>query len=271
MFAVVAALWGCDREPARAPAPAPPAVIFRSADGQTLTQDDLKNVTGKVNFEMIGGEDVSVAARQLHQQARAAGERGDYKEAIRLLEGASAAAPRWPYPVYDTAYTHLLQKDFEAARAWYRKTLELSPRGFFAATTALDILEREQKGEFFPGIYLAYVSLEWMETSERAQIVRQLTERQPGFAPGWKEYAVLCENDGDRLKAIEKGLAARPDAETKGALLINKALILNNQGDRDAAVRLLGELALDRGSTYWTEQMAKVVLGNIMGVGSKGK
>jgi hypothetical protein len=59
---------------------------------------------------------------------------------------------------------------------------------------------------------------------------------------------------------IEKGLAASPDAETKGTLLINKATALSSQGQQEAAVKLLGELALDPKSTYFTEHMAKAAL-----------
>jgi tetratricopeptide (TPR) repeat protein len=246
-------------------------VVFRSADGRTLSQDDLKNATGTFNFEIVGGENVPARAKDLHQQARAAGGRGDCQKAIALLRSASDAAPRWPYPVYDTAYTYLLLKEFDNARLYYRKTLDLSPRGFFTAITALDTLEREQKGEFPAGLYLAYLSLEWIDDGgERAAMVRQLTEGQPGFAPGWKERAVLAPTDAERLDAIAKGLAAKPDAETKGLLLINKALALNQQGDRDGAVKVLGQLALDPQSTFATEHLAKVTLGTFVNAGAAG-
>lgn len=64
--------------------------------------------------------------------------------------------------------------------------------------------------------------------------------------------------------AIERGLAANPDAETKGILENNKALILLRKGDREGAIRLLGELALDPESTYATEHIAKVSLATII-------
>jgi hypothetical protein len=153
----------------------------------------------------------------------------------------------------------------------YRKTLELSPRGFFTAITALDTLDREQRGELPAGLYLAYLSLEWMDNpSERADVMRQLAERLPGFAPGMKARALLAENDGERLQWIEKGLSASPDAETKGILLINKALLLNKRGEKDAAVKLLGQLALDPQSTFATEHLAKATLANITAAGGRG-
>jgi tetratricopeptide (TPR) repeat protein len=237
-------------------------IIFRGADGRTLTTDDLRGATGAFKYEMLGGADVPAWAESLHQQARQAGGAGDYKKALALLERASQLAPRWPYPVYDIAYTYMLMKDFDNARRYYRKTVELSPRGFFTAITALDTLTREQKGNLPAGTYLAYLSLEWIDNlGEKAEAVRQLVKLVPRFAPAWKELAsILPDVDAERLAAIEKGLAAEPDAETKGILQINKALVLNRQGDHESAVRLLGELALDPKSTYATEHLAKASL-----------
>lgn len=236
-------------------------IVFRGADGRTLTLEELKGVTGTFRYEGIGDMNVPGEARALHQQARQAGGQGNYKKALELLAQASALAPQWPYPVYDAAYTRLLMKDFDGAREDYRKTVQLSPRGFFTAITALDTLDREKKGDLPAGIYLAYLSLEWVQDpAQKTKAVRQLVEHLPQFAPGWKELAALTNDDDERLAALEKGLAANPDAETKGMLLINKALALNLRGDHDGAVRLLGEVALDPNSMLDTEHMAKASL-----------
>jgi tetratricopeptide (TPR) repeat protein len=225
----------------------------------------LLDVTGTVRYEILGKGSIPRAAESLHQQAREAGGRGDYKKAVELLEQASELAPEWPYPVYDRAFTHMLMNDFDGARAYYRKTLELWPRGFFAAVTALHTLLREQNGELPVGTYLAYLSLEWIEDApKREHAVREMVRRIPQFAPAWKEFASLCDEEGERLTAIERGLAANPDAGTKGMLNINKALVLNLQGKHGDAVRLLGELALDPNSTLGTEYSAKAALGILM-------
>ncbi|HET8924242.1 MAG TPA: hypothetical protein VFN26_14730 [Candidatus Acidoferrum sp.] len=143
----------------------------------------------------------------------------------------------------------------------YRKTLELSPRGFFTAITALDTLEREKKGDLPTGTYLAYLSLEWAQDPvQKIKAVRQLVEHLPQFAPAWKELAALTNDDKERIAALDRGLAADPDAETKGTLLVNKALVLNLRGEHEGAVRLLGELALDPNSTLGTEYLAKASL-----------
>jgi tetratricopeptide (TPR) repeat protein len=237
----------------------PNPIVFRSADGKTLTMEDLRGFTGTIRWE-IASANVPQEATSLHDQARRAGAAGDYGEAIALLKRAATIAPQWPYPFYDMAYTFLLAKDADNARTYYRKTLELAPRGFFTAITALDTLERERTGDLPAGTYRAYLSLESLaDPQEKADLLRRLTAQIPRFAPAWKDLASMLK-DTERLSAIEKGLAAAPDAETKGMLLVNKALVLNAAGDRNGAIKLLGELALDPNSTYGTEHWAKASL-----------
>lgn len=239
-------------------------MVYRAADGRQLTIANLEGLTSDIRYEIIGKVGVSAEAESLHEKARKASESRDYTRSISLLEKASSLSPAWPYPVYDMAFTYLLMKDAENARKYYAKTLELAPRGFFSAITALDTLEREAKGDLPEGTYLAYLSLEWLsDPAQRALFVNQFVRRVPAFAPGWKELAMQVESDAERLAAIEKGLVANPDGETKGILLINKALIMDRNGDHNGAIRLLGELALDPLSTYGTEHLAKVALANM--------
>ena len=268
LCAVTALSAGCRRDQPGAPKGSLPkeeaVVVFRAADGRTLTMADLQGLTGTFQYDILGKFNVPAEAESLHKQARQAGGAGDYKKALTLLERASSLAPAWPYPVYDMAFTYLLMKDDKNARKYYRKTLELAPRGFYTSITALDALDREAKDDLPAGMYLAYVSLEWMhDPGKKAEAVRRLVKRVPGFAPAWKELATQADSDAEKLAAIEKGLGANPDGETKGILLINKALIMDRGGDHEGAVRLLGELALDPASTYATEHLAKVMLANV--------
>jgi tetratricopeptide (TPR) repeat protein len=268
LFVLAIPAAGCNRDRQSTPNDSPPKedaiVIFHAPDGRTLTMADLRGLTGTFQYEILGKINVPAEAESLHKQARQSGGAGEYKKAITLLERASELAPAWPYPVYDMAFTYLLMKDDENARKHYRRTVELAPRGFFTAITALDALDREAKGELAVGTYLAYLSLEWMDDSgKKTDAVRQLAKRVPSFAPAWKEMAMQSDADAEKLAAIEKGLKANPDGETKGILLINKALILDRSGDHAGAVRLLGELALDPASTYATEHLAKVTLANV--------
>ena len=126
-------------------------------------------------------------AESLHKQARRAGGSGDYKKAVTLLEHACKLAPQWPYPAYDMAFTYLLMKDTENARKHYHKTVELAPRGFFTAITALDSLVREENGELPAGTLRRVPVLGVMDDpGKKAETVRQLVKRIPPFAPGWK-------------------------------------------------------------------------------------
>ena len=172
MLVFLLAALGCLNESARQS-----TVVFRDAQGRLLSPEDLQKETGSLHYEVYDGEAVPVAAKALHQQAREAGERGNYEEALVLLTRAASLAPRWPYPVYDRAYTHLLMKSFDAALADYRRTADLAPRGFFTTLTAVDTLVREQKGEFPQGLYLAYLMLEPIQDAAQAPAPRAIRRK----------------------------------------------------------------------------------------------
>ena len=240
-------------------------VLFRDAGGRELILDDLKGVSGKVNYELIGTQDIPDRAHQLHQMARQAGGKGDYPRTLELLRQAHDLASLWPFPLYDKAFTYLLMQDYSNAELHYRKVLELAPGGFFTAITALDTLARERAGEFPEGTYLAYMQLEWIsDPVQKAERIELFMSKIPEFAPIWEAFAQLCEDDVQKLEAIERGLAARPDAETRGMLVLNKALTLYHGGRQEEGLNMLGELALDPESTLSTEQLAKVTLANLL-------
>ena len=255
---------GCDTESVSTSKPSPKPksrVVFRSEDGRELTADDLAGATGIFEYEIVSTNDIPDKANELHQKARQLGAAGEYEKAIELLSRAQSLAPDWPYPTYDMAFTYLLMQDFTKARECYEMTVKLSPRGFFTALTALDALNREATGDLPEGTYAAYMSLEWINDPEqKSKMVNALVERFPQFAPAWKEYALQCDDPSEKLDAIEKGLAANPDAETEGMLLINKALTLSQQGDKQAAKEILGNLALDPNATFANEHLAKQTL-----------
>jgi tetratricopeptide (TPR) repeat protein len=237
------------------------AVTFRDADGRAVPASDLGVAGGKPKYEVAGGDPVPPEATELHERGREAGGRGDLQEAAALFRQAAERAPRWAYPVYDLAYTHLLLKEPARAIEHYRRTLELSPRGFFTAITALHTLEREARGDLPEGIYLAYVTLETIEDRARkAQSAAQLVEKVPAFAPAWKDLALAADDPAERLSAIQKGLAADPDPDTRGMLRIHEALVLHGQGQLGEAARILADLAQDPSATLATEHLAKAAL-----------
>lgn len=129
--------------------------------------------------------------------------------------------------------------------------------------TAVDILLREVAGEFPRGFFLAHAGLERItDPAERRPIVERLVRRYPEFAPGWLEWGKLCKDCAERRDAFDRGMAARPDPETKGMLLLNKALGLSTD-DRSAAAVLLRNLIDDPASTTATEALARHCLGQL--------
>jgi tetratricopeptide (TPR) repeat protein len=234
--------------------------VFRDSAGRELSTADLAGFTGRVQWEVIGADAVSPEAAQLHRRARKAGENGDYEEALRLLDEAHRLAPDWPYPVYDAAFTYLLQGDAVRAEQHYAEVDRLQPRGFFTCKPSLAGLRRELAGELPPGFCTAYAGLEWIrDPAQKRALLEGIVRGFPGFAPAWKELANLLEDPEACLEATTRGLAAEPDDDTRGMLLIRRALLIAGSRPADAT-RILGELALDPASTLATECLAKYVL-----------
>ncbi len=238
-------------------------IEFTDSNGNKITKEELATSTGRFNYEIYGIEGVSDLAKSLHGQARQFGQNGDYKNAIEKLTQANKEAPNWPYPLYDLAYTYLLQDDYENALKYYQLTDKIAPKGFYTSKTALHTLERESKGELQKGLYKSYLSLEWINNpTEKKEMIELLVDKVPSFAPIWKDYSSLLEGK-ERLIAIEKGLEQNPDIETKGMLLINKALVINQNGNFKEASELLTNIIFDTNSTFGNLEMAKFVLNNI--------
>ena len=263
VFAAIG-LSACGREQPVQEKASGPRLIFRDAAGRELTTDDIEVASGTVRWEVVGAGSIPAEASRLHTQAREAGERGDLPQALSLLAQARRLAPDWAYPVYDTAFTYLLQGDSAKAEALYAEVDRMEPRGFFTAKTSLDCLRRERTGVLFPGFCKAFASLESMDDKAKATLLEGIVEKYPSFPPAWKELSTLRADEDPRLQAITRGLEHEPDPETKGVLLINRALILHRRGDHNGAIQILGELALDPGSTLSTEMLAKATLAEVV-------
>lgn len=240
-------------------------LIFKDDKGNTISLADLAGVTGSYNWEILEDKNIPAEAISLHQEARGLGGQGKYDEGIQKLEAAHKIAPNWAYPVYDMAYTYLLKQDFENALKYYKQTDELEPKGFFTAKTAYWSLKKEAEGAFPEGIYLAFMQIEWKNSEEeKLHIANAIINKFPDYAPAWKVIAAKADDINIRLEAIKKGLTLNPDAETKGILLINQALIYGVQGDKDSAKNLLGTLIFDEKSTVANIELAKFVLASMV-------
>lgn len=233
-------------------------IVFKDHAGRILTTEDIRSASGQFNWEIRSGRPVPPEATKMHQQGREAGQQGDNIAAIEYFERAARIAPSWPYPIYEEAFTYLLMGNFKKALELYEKVDAQMPRGFFTAKTAVHSLRAEMKGEFPKGTYLYYLSIELTnDTHKQLQVADTLTTKVPSFAPAWKAKASLEPDDEKRLGYLESGLKANPDPETRGFLLINKALILHSRGQKAEAIRILGELALDPASPLDIEAIAK--------------
>ncbi|HEX6426612.1 MAG TPA: tetratricopeptide repeat protein [Niastella sp.] len=239
-------------------------IIFKDSAGNVLSKDDLANFTGEVKYEGVSNKSIDPKAKSLHEEARKLGQSGNYDLAIAKLEQAIQIQPDWAYPVYDLAFTYLLKQDFDKALDYYKKTDELEPKGFFTAKTALYSLEGEKAGKFPQGLYTVYSQIEWAgDSSRKLQLTKAIIEKTPAFAPAWKELALLSNNKEEKEKAIAQGLSNNPDAETKGILLINKAIILSESGKKEEAITLLGNLIFSKDATTANVEMAKFTLQSI--------
>ncbi len=239
-------------------------IIFNDGKGNKLSRQDLEGATGEYNWEVMETKNISEEAQRLHQEARQHGGSGEYDKSIEKLKKASELAPNWAYPLYDLAYTYLLQKDFTNALKYYTLTDEMEPRGFFTAKTARWSLDHEEAGKFQSGLYLAFMQTEWMESDEeKLQVAKAVTSKFPGYAPAWKIIASKSSDMNERLHAVEQGLNSNPDAETKGMLAINKALVLDMQSKKDEAQDILGKMIFSKETTLSNVEIAKFVLSSM--------
>ena len=240
-------------------------LVFKDSIGHSISKSEIENTTGQVNYEVMGNQNIDPKAQALHQEARQLGQTGKYDLSITKLEEAIKIQPTWAYPTYDLAYTYLLKGDFDNALKFYKKTDELEPKGFFTAKTAIYSLEGEKIGKFPKGLYTAYMQIEWTDDNKKKlEIANTITQKVPDFAPAWKELANLLDDKTSRLKAIEQGLSKNPDAETKGILLINKAVILDDNGKKEEAKTILGNLIFSSDVTTGNLELAKFTLKSLI-------
>lgn len=201
---------------------------------------------------------VPLAAKELHNEGRMAGARGDYDRAARLLERAHELAPDWPYPIYDMAFTYLCLDRVEHAADLYAEVDRIAPDGFYTCKSSLHTVRRELDGDLPPGFSKAFAALEWLPDKERKKaILTGMTRKFPTFAPAWKELSTLLTDPAERLHALNQGLTGNPDPETRGMLILNKAILHAELGEKGEAGRLLDALLTDPATTTAARSLAR--------------
>jgi len=241
-----------------------PRIGFVDSVGHPLTTDEVARANGRVVWTIEDEDGVPAAAMAQVRAGMDAGSSGDFKRAMECFREAHRLVPRWTQPVYQAAWTSLLLGDAALAETLYAWTDKMVPGGYWTAKTAVDCLRRERAGEFPAGSYIHYVMLESESDHDRRRsALEEIVKRSPGFAPAWKDLAVLRATPEQRSDAIERGLASRPDRETRGFLLIQKAQLLEGRGTQDAAATLLRSLLDPEVGTLQTASLARVKLAKL--------
>ena len=214
------------------------------------------------------GNKIPSTARSLHNQGRSKGGKGDYKGAIKTLKAAIKQAPQWEYPYYDLAYTYLLQQDYKNALKYYKTTDKLFNKGFFTTKTAVWSLTHElETKKLKKGLYSDYLMIEYfVDESLQKESYKKFAELYPEYAPAWAKTAAL-ENDDMEAKqnAIDNGLKLIDteigvDAETKGMLFLQQAIIYSNNNEKEKAKRTLADLIMADDVTFHNQNMGKFFL-----------
>jgi len=109
-----------------------------------------------------------------------------------------------------------------------------------------------------------------MSADEQRQVACQLVVQFPSHALAWQLHASFLEDPSDKLAAIERGLLARPDPDTRGSLLVQKALALHASGERQAALEILNPLTSGVGDSHTTHVQACIAAAVIRSGGVGG-
>ena len=239
-------------------APGSTDTVYSDARGNVLTMADVNSFP--VNIPPPRGLSMNVPpeARQLLQMARQHGGAGEHAEFLNAARRAAEAAPEWPRPWYDMAYSHLQREEYDLAREYFLRVDELAPEGFLYTKSALHTLDREAAGTLPAGFFKDFTGmLQEEDITEREEKLLTLTQLAPNYCPVWNALAEISNDPNQKLAYIERGLTAQCDAETYGMLQLNKAIILSGFNQKDEAVRLLGELLFNKSTTEFVRGMVR--------------
>lgn len=239
--------------------------LYEDGKGNKLFVSDLKK--DWVNYDQLGKKEMSEEAIKYHTRGRKLSKLGAYGDAMKLLKKAVSLAESSPYPYYDLAMVYVMRGDSSKALTNFKQCDELAPNGFFEVKTAVAALEMEKAGNIPEGTFRLYLQIEdTQDRKKKIELARQLTERYPNFAPGWRAMANLLQDSTQRKGAIEEGLNALPDIDTYANLKINEALILDMDGNKGESIRILGQLIFNEANTLGAVGIAKFVLSSILNV-----
>ncbi len=200
-------------------------------------------------------------ARKAHAQGRLSGEAGNFQEALKHFQQARELAPQWPMPVYDTALTYLLMGDAARALDIYVEVDKMAPEGFADTKRVIECLRREKDGRVPKGTFRKFIDVMRPRSPEEFERnIRELTRTAPNFYPAWRELISYGKDLDEQERLLEKALSLKPDAQSRGELLVYKANLLRRRGKDMEARALLQSLVDDPKSLPSTVTDAKEAL-----------
>ncbi|WNG50279.1 hypothetical protein F0U60_43720 [Archangium minus] len=200
-------------------------------------------------------------ATQLHAQGRLSGESGNFEQALTFFQQAHELAPEWPLPVYDTGLTYILMGDIPKALGFYEQVDKMAPEGFSDTKRVIECLRREKAGRVPKGTFRKFIDAMRSKDQESFEKkLEELTRTAPNFYPAWRELISYGKDLDEQDRRLAKALALKPDAESKGELLIYKSTLLRRRGKEEEARKLLQSLVEDPQSTKNTVIRAKEAL-----------
>ena len=185
-------------------------------------------------------------AQQLHAQGRKQGEAGQFAEALQSFQQAREVAPSWPIPLYDIGLTCLHMKEDAKALEAFEQLDTLVPQGVSDSKRMLDSLRREKAGRVPAGTLREFLEVEQLKDPVEVQHrLEALTKKAPDFVPAWEALALTTDKVDESERLVAKALSLEPDIDTRGQLLLRRAILLKRRHEQEAARKQLQALIDD--------------------------
>ena len=147
--------------------PSGPRLVFRDAAGRELTTDDLRGASGTMRWEVSAPGRYREGVPAAPTSPRSRWTRRSSSR-VELLDQARRLAPNWAYPVYDTAFTYLLQGESAKAEERYAEVDRMRHAGFSPPRPRSTALSRAHR-HLFPGFCKAFASPSGWTTRRRSR------------------------------------------------------------------------------------------------------
>ncbi len=232
-----------------------------SPEHKIVDYQTIEQLLKKIQKKLYNKSGIPEKAIENYYKGRLQGEKGEYTLALDWFKQALKIAPNWSYPLYDMAYVLLFLGERQKAYNLYIQVDKMHPRGFYAVKTAIHTLEREIKAELPGDTYKFFLTIKQeIDIDKKDDLLDYLLDRCTNFAPAWLEKYKTVNSQNEQLFCLSKGISYDSDAETKGLMLINQAVVFLNSNRKTEAYNILSELVFDKNLTLQNEHLAKALL-----------